>query len=338
MFSGLDSIITEQAKVTDMSIFHSYFMQENMLNFETMENEALADHEPDFRAPEFEIDEELARLRREASRMERMTQIEEEPMLSKRAPATDIGEIVSLDADNDTMEEKLNEEVMSHSTAESADHQKLSIIQVAIRMSEENTLRISDFTGEFGVFEKLFISNLMLIKKGKSIDWNTPSDQFVRETNNLLSQNRERRKDDRLRFIYKRAIKFLLAKCTDYQSNKSFRMEDFTEQFIKYYFGKKNNINHDVLDTSYASCKKLKLYFTHSLVFKRDFIDHALDQIMSEYTAYTADQYYKMYCLLKSQMDQGKHNDKILMSRFKRIPWSAADIQMSAHLIKELAN
>lgn len=341
MFTGLDCIIQDQATEANMSTFQNYFMQDHMLNFDLMETEAMPDLESECRVPEFDIDEELARLRRDASRIERLNQIDEEPQqLIKRAPITDIGEIVSLDGEIYTNEDKLNEEVMSNSTAESSEHQKqkLSIIDVAIRMSEENVLRISDFTGEFDIFEKVFISNLLLIKKGKSVDWDMPSDQFVKESNKLLSLNRERRKDDRLRFIYKRAIKFLLAKCTEYQSNKSFRMEDFAEQFIKHYFGKKNNINQDVLDTSYASCKKLKLYFTHSQNFKRDFIEQALDQILSEYTAYTADQYYKMFCLLKSQIDQSKPSDKILFSRFKRIPWSASDILMSAHLIKELAH
>lgn len=321
-----------------MSAYYKYFTPESfsLLGYDMNAETILQDLES--KAPEFEIDEEIAKLRRETSRLERMgSQPEPDICLIKRASSKDIKELVSLDCERSSSEDKLNEEALSHSTAESTEAEKLCLTQVAIRMNEENFLRISDFSGEFGQFERLFIANILLIKKGSSVGWDLTNEQFVKDVNAILGQNRERRKDDRLRFIYKRAIKCLLAQCTEYHSNKSYRMEDFTDQFIRHYFGKKNNINHDVLDTSYASCKKLKLYFSHSEAFKVDFIELALDKIMTEYAAYTADQYYKMFSLLKTHLESGRASDKILFSRFKRIPWSASDIQMSVNLIRDLA-
>jgi hypothetical protein len=289
---------------------------------------------------EFELlPEDIAFMRREASRLAgQATAPELDFCLIKRAPSRDtIKDLVSLDGDATNHDEKLDEEALSHTTAESADMEKLTLIKVAVRMNEENVLKISDYSSDFSQFERLFISNILQIKKGSSVNWDLPNDQFVKEVNNLLSQNRERRKDDRLRFIYKRAIKCLLAQCTDYHSNKSYRMEDFTDQFIRHYFGKKNNINHDVLDTSYASCKKLKLYFGQSMAFKKDFIGLALNKIMDEYKAYTEDQYHKMFSMLKSYLECSKPSDRILLTKFKRIPWSASDIQMSVTLIEDLA-
>lgn len=132
-----------------------------------------------------------------------------------------------------------------------------------------------------------------------NIDCRLENEQFVAAVNRELSKTKERRKDDRLRFIYKRAIKIMLTNSTEYQQNKSCRMENYASHFIKHYFGSQHGVE-DVLNTSYASCKKLKHYFVKSQAFQEDFVKVALDQIVKEYSANSKDTYTKMLLFLST--------------------------------------
>lgn len=212
-----------------------------------------------------------------------------------------------------------------------------SLIQVAIRTIEENVLKISDYLGEFGQFERLFIANILQIKLGSTADWTGNNEDFVNEVNALLNNHREKRKDDCLRFVYKRAIKFLLARCTGYKANKSHKMEDFSDRFISYYFGSKDEANSDILDTSYASRKKIKKYCQLSQSFKTDFFEVALEQILMDYDSYKKDHYAKMFAFFTIEIQWGTSNEKILFSKFKRLPWRKADLQMSVNLVQDLS-
>jgi hypothetical protein len=319
---------------------HHYSEHNNI--FESSEH--MLDIVKDQSAPEFTMDEELLKLRRERSRAERQSKNSFEALLMKRAPSRDFKELMTLELEAIKVEANSEESGSSHgdedvlgSTCESSD-EKLDIIKLVMRMGEENLLRLTNFNGEFGRVEKLFISNLIYIKRGVGVDITLETEIFVDNVNKELKKAKEKRKDDRLRFIYKRAIKLMLSKCTKYLASKSFKMEDFTDEFIKHYFGKKNNHNQDVLDTSYASCKKLKQYFLQSHSFKKDFVEHALDQIFTEYVAYSIDIHSKMHKLLVEQAGNEAHSERLLFQKFKRIPWSSKDIQVSMQMIRDLVN
>ena len=190
-----------------------------------------------------------------------------------------------------------------------------------MRMQESNCLKIGGFPFAFGHLERLFVANVLHIKMDCHVDCRLDNESFVAAVNRELGKTKERRKDDRLRFIYKRAIKIMLAKATQYQQNKSCRMENYAANFIKHYFKDQAGVE-DVLNTSYASCKKLKHYFVKSPAFQRDFVDHALDQIVKEYSANSLDAYSKMLDTLVKQKHQTITSATILKRRYKRLPWS----------------
>ena len=254
----------------------------------------------------------------------------------KHPSSEDIGDILSLGKGRMKNEDKPIE-VVEQSKLDWSNAVNRSLIQVAIRTIEENILKISDYLGEFGQFERLFIANILQIKLGSTANWAASNEDFVTEVNALLDNHREKRKDDCLRFVYKRAIKFLLTRCTGYKANKNHTMEDFSDRFISYYFGAKDGANFDILDTSYASRKKIKKYCQLSQSFKTDFFEVALEQIMTEYDSYKKDHYTKMFAFFTIEVQWGTSNEKILFSKFKRLPWRKADLQMSVNLVQDLS-
>mgnify|MGYP007115116546 CR=1 FL=1 len=193
---------------------HHYSEHNNI--FESSEH--MLDIVKDQSAPEFTMDEELLKLRRERSRAERQSKNSFEALLMKRAPSRDFKELMTLELEAIKVEANSEESGSSHgdedvlgSTCESSD-EKLDIIKLVMRMGEENLLRLTNFNGEFGRVEKLFISNLIYIKRGVGIDITLETEIFVDNVNKELKKAKEKRKDDRLRFIYKRAIKLMLSK------------------------------------------------------------------------------------------------------------------------------
>ena len=255
--------------------------------------------------------------------------------LLKRHPDEDVFSIIPHNELPDAVKKSEMHSPSTNNSVQDSNSELSEVSRLAIAMVEDNILRVNE-TSQLEEYEKLFISNLIFIKKQVTVDHKLGKEAFVNAVNSELSNAKEKRKDDQLRFIYKRAIKIMLCKSTGYVANKSHRMSDFEDDFIQYYFGKKDAKSNEVLDTSFASCKKLKQFFTLSEKFKKDFIETALVQISDEYVGYTADTYSKMNKFLKSAYDKKSANHKTLMLKFKRVPWSAKDINLSIDMVRNL--
>lgn len=292
----------------------------------------------DTEAGEFTFTDDTDLFNSERMSCEQKSQSIPSTEFSPLASQTDFKGLLCLSSRKESKnEERGGQEMIEQANTDWTAAVHRSLIQVAVRMVEENLLKISDFLGDFGQLERLFIANVLQIKSSSTVDWTGTNETFVSEVNSLLSSTKDKRKDDCLRFVYKRAIKFLLARCTDYKANKSHKMEDFSEEFILHYFGKIDESNEDVLDTSYASRKKIKKYCQLSSTFRSDFYDMALDHILQEYDAYRRDHYTKMLNYFSIEVQWGTSNDKILVNKFKRLPWRTSDLLMSVDMIKDLA-
>lgn len=207
--------------------------------------------------------------------------------------------------------------------------QKPSLVDVAIDMVENHQLTVVKF-GDLSEFDKHFLANIIYIKNKVSIDLSLSPEDFVQQVNSNIGEVKEKRIDDRLRFVYKRAIKHLLAKRSNYTVNKLHKMEDFKDPMIKFYFPRNPEITGEIMDTSFASRKKMLKFFKLSPLFKQDFMEFAKSELKPIYDRYARDTYQSMYKRLVVRYKRkncNKTSNDILLKAFKRLPWRCADIQ-----------
>lgn len=232
-------------------------------------------------------------------------------------------------------------EVLSRSTeAESSPQVHLSkptIVDLAIDMIENHKLVVSAY-GELDNIDKLYLANIVCIKNRLKIGLELSTAEFVETINSNLGGLKEKRNDDRLRFIYKRAIKYLLGQRSEYTANKLHRMDDFKEPLVSYYFPKNPEVMKDLMDTSFASKKKILKLFGLSTSFKQDFLQFAREEIRPIYLNYTKETYKSMLKLLnlRTSKKDGNSSAEVLLKTFKRLPWRINDIETTIDQITTL--
>ena len=293
-----------------------------------------------------------------------------EDFLQYKAPAASHSE--ALDNPILVKEEdltSLDEESEDCSSAPHVSEEVIQLSQLASQIVEENRLSVNKSKHELGDFEKLLISNLVYIINKSRVSTCLERDEFAKAVNSALCRRGQKRKDAQLRFVYKRAIKILMSKVTGYIANKTYHMEAFAEDFVRYYFPAlpkaedycSAGSKEEVMDTSFASKRKILRLFALSPVFKKDFLDYALPELRSRYTKYISTTYCKMIKCLKAanrgslgkaQVSLNKpvkaadrpegpeakkvEKNDILFKRFKRVPWSAAELEVSIQMVRNL--
>lgn len=289
--------------------------------------------------PEFSIEDSLEAYSllnqdAEAGEMQR----EERKQLRKRAPGGSCSEYIQFEERGMARSKSIDAETASQSTSHEVVHEISRIVQTVMTMIEEGKLGMGEAAAqEFGLIEKMFVANVIYVRSGVRLDTGLTVEEFVYAANQALRTNKEKRKDDRLRFIYKRAIKVLLSKVSNYHANKTHRMEDYRDQFLEHYFADSMSLNSDALNTTFASNKKLSKLFRSSPLFKKDFINHALNDIVDYYSKYSLGMYLKMHeFFLKQVVGSGNCSHDCLQLKFKRIPWSSKDLKLSLDLIHRL--
>ncbi len=245
--------------------------------------------------------------------------------LTKREPDNEIRDMFSH---VDSQEFNFADcEVKSHSTAAESRDSKSTLVDVAIRMVEEGRLSIADF-GAITHDEKTFLASLVFIRTGIEVEPSLECLMFVEAVNSSLSSLKDKRNDDRLRFIYKRGIKWLLSRTTDYVANKLHKMHDYEQTFIEAYFPDNLDVSKSVMDTSFASRKKFQQLFDLSSKFKQDFLTFANTCLLADYKDSTHSTYANMLKDFKKLASKGAGvNIKHLKSLYKRLPWKAADVK-----------
>lgn len=212
---------------------------------------------------------------------------------------------------------------------------KLTLVETAIEMVEKHQLNIAKF-GDLSEFDKHFLANIIYIKNKTKVDVLLSTEEFVSQINSNMGEVKEKRNDDRLRFVYKRAIKHLLSKTSDYTANKLHKMEDFKDPLIQHYFPKHPDLTKELMDTSFASRKKILKLFKISPLFKRDFMEFAQSDLKPLYKRYAAETYHNMHrhLIIRYQKKEcDKTSQGILLKTFKRLPWKCADIQSTVDQI-----
>ena len=204
-------------------------------------------------------------------------------------------------------------------------------------MIDENKLRTNDY-GNLGQIEKIYLANVLYLKNRSTVDSDLEEEKFVEKVNSLLGLAKEKRNDDRLRFIYKRGIKHLLESCSSYVANKLHKMQDYEDALTKCYFPKNLDIKEELMDTSFASKKKLTRLFSMSPKFKQDFVKYSQTQIEQYYSKYVTTTYSAM---LKQISNSFAKKDFVpadsLTNNYKRLPWRSVDVKSTIKQISALA-
>lgn len=214
----------------------------------------------------------------------------------------------------------------------------LSLLLLAMSILEKNQL-ISNFHSEIlGHYEKMFISNILYIKHGEDIDACIENKQFEEVVNSVLTSRdriKRRRKDDELRFVYKRVVKKMIASNTPYRQHCGMKMEDHLDPFMKHYFEGSSIKGLEAINTTFASKKKLRKMFGLSSVFKEEFKSSLLS-LREEYKEYRSKVYRNMNSYLSDLYSKGKANNRSLYHIYKRIPWTDAEVFEAISLMTDI--
>ena len=214
----------------------------------------------------------------------------------------------------------------------------ISLSQLAIRMVNEELLSIQDYAFSLETVEKMYLANIVFLKNGSTVNHELDTVEFVAKVNQSLGDSKTKRNDDRLRFVYKRAIKWLLQKCSGYEANKLHKMRDYEELLTKQYFPHNLTIREELMDTSFASKKKLQKLFKLSPQFKEEFVMFTKYKMESFYTKYTQETYSSMLKILSSKFVKGEEiREDFLFRHYKRLPWKNSDLLTTVRHIVALS-
>lgn len=187
--------------------------------------------------------------------------------------------------------------------------------------------------------DKVYISNVVHIRnRDVFIDPMLPDKEFVTQVNHNLGDAKEKRNDDQLRWMFKKATKQMLIDHTEYRRNKLFRREEYMGELTKIYFPKNPEMENSLLDSSFASKKKLKTMFDASPRFREDFLAFANGKIWTIHREETSKIYEEMYQHTISRLKSRPKDLKkpFLKDQFKRLPWREADVQNTIDQINKL--
>ena len=215
---------------------------------------------------------------------------------------------------------------------------RTSIHDLAYRMIEDGRLDVRQVK-VLRLEDKVFISNILNIRnRDVFVDPNLPDKDFVAQINQNLGEAKEKRNDDQLRWMFKKATKQMLIDNTEYRRNKLFRREEYMGELTKIFFPKCPEMEKSLLDSSFASKKKLKSMFEASKKFKEDFLSFANDKIWVIHREESSKLYEEMYQYTLSRLKNRPADRKkpFLKDQFKRLPWRDSDVQNTIDQVNKL--
>lgn len=215
---------------------------------------------------------------------------------------------------------------------------QLDLAELSFRMLEQNKLDYRDAM-LLDFEDKVFISNILNIRHNSIfVNPNLPLDHFVHELNQHLGQPSDKRNDDRLRWVFKKAIKQMLMDHSDYRPNKLFKRENYIQSLTQRYFPQKPDMETYLLDSTFASKKKLKKMFLESPLFKEEFLDFVNNRVADIHHKESVQVFSEMHRYLKEHLALYPHAAArpFLKDRFKRLGWRESDVNNTIVQINKL--
>jgi hypothetical protein len=213
-----------------------------------------------------------------------------------------------------------------------------TVVEIAYHMIENNKLAVKH-SDSVSFEDKVYLSNIVNIRNPVLlVDPTLEIGRFVQEVNKNLGEPQDKRNDDRLRWIFKRAIKFFLCHYTKYRPNKLFRREDYMPTLTKRYFPKNPEMEDDMLNSTFASKKKLMKMFSYSPLFKKDFMEFANNRIESLFHEESMKHYAEMHreVIETINKDATAYKKGFLKATNKRLDWRSSDVKHTIGQVNRL--
>lgn len=215
------------------------------------------------------------------------------------------------------------------------------IITTAYSMIENCKLDIKPLKGKLSFEDKVYISNILNVLLPKVyINPDLPDDKYVTEINENLkdSQPEEKRNDDKMRWVFKRAIRYFLCTYTDYEPNKLHRREDNMDTLTARFFPKNKEMEKELLNSSFASKKKLTKMFELSPIFKKEFLEFTNVKLTELYKTEVIEHFEKMRTLVNEILENEPNAWKsgFLKNHHKRLYWRNEDVVKTIEQINKL--
>lgn len=210
--------------------------------------------------------------------------------------------------------------------------------QIAYTMIEANELKLPAGY-ELVYIEKLFISNILNIRHtGLFVDPHLATAAYVEAINESIGGPVERRNDDRFRWIFKRTIRYFLSKYSRYQPTKSHRREDYMPILMDRFFPFNAELEVDLLNSTFASKKKVIKLFRISPLFKEEFLEFINNQVVAMYTEEVQKKFQELYDIVVDAIAVSPEvgNKCILRHHKKRLDWTTEDVTESIAQINKL--
>jgi hypothetical protein len=216
--------------------------------------------------------------------------------------------------------------------------QDSSIAELTFKMLEQNRLDISD-ARNLSFEDKAFLSNILNIRHtGIFVSPSLPADEFAGQFNQHLGQPSDKRNDDRLRWIFKKAVKQMLMDHTGYRPNKLFKRENFIGVLTAKYFAGKPEMQTYLLDSTFASKKKLKTMFQESALFKEEFLDFVNNRVQEIHHSESVRTFDEMHRFFSDRLADSPQEAcrAILREKYKRLGWRESDVKNTIAQINKL--
>lgn len=205
----------------------------------------------------------------------------------------------------------------------------------------ENNELIVPLNRKLDFTEKVYFSNLLNLRhQHRIIDPHLEQSEFIAEINSNLGYPTERRCDEEFRWVFKRVIKHLLRKFTEYQPVKSYRRDKYMGQISQRFFSNNPNMAEDLLSSNFASRKKVKMLFEQSATFKEEFLWYVNNRLESEYRSELTRKYETLFDTVIAELGKSPQvkTENILRQFRKRLDWTVADATDAKNLVNEMVD
>lgn len=234
-------------------------------------------------------------------------------------------------------------------------NEELKLSEIAYEMIEKNRVAPRPLR-KLNIYQRAFLSNLVYIASGGQsyISPELTLEKFARNVNRVLHHVSESkiqstkvdhrgnlkidRKDNKLRWLYKHFISYLLQRETNYTPDKNHRREDYTDTLIKQYFKGSLHYKPDLDTTEFASAKKFKRLFEASPSFKEEFVDFTNNKLRAVSRQEGIHKYQLMYReVLKIYETNGSFAKKPVLAKKRRLHDLELEVEGAIMLLNKVA-
>ena len=239
-------------------------------------------------------------------------------------------------------EGEIKEEVTESSSGTSEATEAPPIVIVARDMVENAVLPKPIFSVLTRKERFFLFCVLSMIDNSSVIDHKLPEEDLLKEVNDRLDllNKQHKRKDDRLRWFYKRFIRFLLLKHTGYRPTKQYRACEFNSTIVNIFFKSAARIPENICNTTFASKKRLLTMFRNSPEFTQaaaSFIENDLMKDHLEESNYLFNRLFKVF--------HDHYHDGIALvhlakrfypEEYLRLPWRTGEVVETIKLLQTI--